>query len=109
VLTQTFSVPVTNDALNELTENFTVNLSGALNARIADAIGVATILDDDPPPSLSIDDVTVAENAGPATFTVTLSTASSLPVTVNFATGAADGDVACRLHPRHRHADLPAR
>ena len=86
VITRTFTVPVANDALNEPTETFTANLSGAVNAGIADAIGVATILDDDPPPSLSIDDVTVAENAGPATFTVTLSAASSQTISVSFAT-----------------------
>src|SRR5207237_1521040 len=51
-----------------------------------------TILDDDPLPSLSINNVTVTEgNSGTtnANFTVTLSAASGKTVTVNYAT--ADG------------------
>ena len=60
-----------------------------VNATIADGIGVGTITDDDAAPTLSINDVTVTEgNTGTvnATFTVTLSAASSQQVTVNFAT-----------------------
>ncbi len=38
------------------------------------------------PPSLTMGDVTVNENDGQATFTVNLSQASSVPITVNYAT-----------------------
>ena len=65
--------------LDEANETFTVELSSPANATIADGSGVATITDDDAPPTLSIDDVSVTEgNAGTttATFTVTLSAAS---------------------------------
>ncbi|NET59970.1 MAG: DUF4347 domain-containing protein, partial [Symploca sp. SIO2E6] len=68
----TISVPIINDNLNEADETFTVNLTGATNANILDGQGVGTITDDDPLPNLSIDDVTVNENAGTATFTVSL-------------------------------------
>ena len=73
-------------------ETFFVNLSNPTNATIADGQGVGTIIDDDPLPSLSINDVTVTEgNSGTtnATFTVTLSAASGQAVTVDYAT--ADG------------------
>ena len=87
--TQTITVPITADLLDELDETFTVNLAGAVNATITDATGTGTILDDDPPPSISIDDVSVNEGAGTATFTVTLSGASGLPVSVGYS--MADG------------------
>ncbi|WZP01061.1 Calx-beta domain-containing protein [Isosphaeraceae bacterium EP7] len=86
VTSQTFTVPVVNDALNEATETLTVNLTGAIGANIADSVGVASILDDDPTPTLSIDSVTIDENAGTAVFTVTLSAASGQSVSVGFAT-----------------------
>ena len=86
VVTQTFTVPIINDALNEAPENFTANLSGAVNATVARPVGVATILDDDAPPALAIDNVTVNEAAGSATFTVTLGAASGQVVAVDFAT-----------------------
>ena len=60
-----------------------------MNGVIVDNQGQGTITDNDPTPSLSINDVTVAEGDSgttPATFTVTLSAASSFTVTVNYAT-----------------------
>src|SRR6185369_6375356 len=84
VTTQTITVPITDDLLDELDEDFTVSLANPTNATIADAVGVGTIVDNDATPSLSIDDVTVNENAGTATFTVTLSAASGQSVSVNY-------------------------
>jgi hypothetical protein len=89
---RTLTVTVLGDTLDEPDETFTVNLSNAVNAAIADGQGVGTILDDDPEPTLSISDTSVTEgNAGPvsAVFTVTLSAASGRVVTVTYAT--ADG------------------
>jgi hypothetical protein len=86
VTIQTVVVPVIGDLLDEADEVFLVNLSAPVNITIADGQGVGTIRDDDEPPSLSIEDVTVAEGAGPASFTVTLSAPSGLPITVSFAT-----------------------
>jgi hypothetical protein len=89
-ITQTVSVVVNGDTLDEVNETFLVNLSGPTNATIADAQGQGTITDDDATPSLSIGDVTVAVegNSGTtnAVFTVTLSAASGQTVTVGFAT-----------------------
>ena len=50
------------------------------------ATGTATINDNDATPGLVINDVTVNEGAGTATFTVTLSAASGQTVTVDYAT-----------------------
>jgi len=87
VTTQTVSVPVIGDTLDEANETFTVVLSGAVNATIGTGTGTGTITDDDPTPSLSINNVTATESSTvPATFTVTLSAASGQNVTVNYAT-----------------------
>ena len=90
--TKTISVPVVGDVLDEIDETFVVNLSGPTNATIADNQGVATITDDDPAPSLTINDQSVTEgDAGTAnmTFTVTASAVSAKTMTVAYAT--ADG------------------
>ncbi|MBX3712347.1 MAG: putative Ig domain-containing protein [Lysobacter sp.] len=90
--TYTFTVQVNGDTLNEPSETFFVNVTNVVNAVVVDGQGVGTIVNDDPLPSLSINDVTVVEgNAGTvnAVFTVTLSAASGQTVTVNYAT--ADG------------------
>ena len=85
---QTLTVPVLGDTLDEPNETFTVTLSNPTNATLATAQATGTIVDDDVP-LLSIGNVTVPEgNSGttPATFTVNLSIASVFTVTVNFAT-----------------------
>ncbi len=90
--TYTFTVQVNGDTLNEPTETFFVNVTNVTGATVADGQGVGTITNDDPLPSLAIDDVTVVEgNSGTANavFTVSLSAASGQTVTVNYA--SADG------------------
>ena len=47
VTTQTLTVGVLGDLIAEANETFVVNLSGAVNATIADAQGVATIVNDE--------------------------------------------------------------
>jgi Metallo-peptidase family M12B Reprolysin-like/Calx-beta domain len=88
VTSQRISVPVIGDTTIEPDEIFFVNLGGAVNLTIDDGNGTAAILNDDP--SLTVDDVTLYEgHAGTtnATFTVTLSAASSQQVTVDYLTG----------------------
>jgi plastocyanin len=88
-------VLVNGDMTAEADETFTLTLSTPGGATIADGSATGTIQNDDgppPPPSMSIGDVTVAEgnsSTTPATFTVTLSNATSGPVTAHFQT--ADG------------------
>ena len=77
---------VNGDALNEPTKTFFVNVTNVTNAVVGDGQGVGTIVNDDPLPSFSINDITVTEgNAGTvsAVFTVTLSAASGQTVSVN--------------------------
>ena len=65
VTSQTLTVAVNGDTLNEASETFQVNLTSPTNATLSDAQGIGTIVDDDPQPSLSINDVSVTEgNAG---------------------------------------------
>ena len=90
--TKTVTVAVNGDLLDEVDENFTLNLSSAGSATIGDAQGVGTITDDEGMPSLSVNDVTVTEGNGSsvnAVFTVSLSSASGQTVSVDYAT--ADG------------------
>jgi hypothetical protein len=90
--TKTIVVNVIGDALQEANETFFVNLSGAVNAEIAQPQGVGTILNDDAGPEITIDDpaplVEPATGTRDMLFTVRLSTASELPVSVQFATQA---------------------
>lgn len=90
--TQTITVPITGDALNEDNETFVVNLSKSVNAVVVHGQGVGTILDNDPLPAISIGDVTTVEaNTGARmiSFLVRLSAKSGRAVSVDFAT--ADG------------------
>ncbi|MHC5767311.1 MAG: Calx-beta domain-containing protein [Nostoc sp.] len=84
------SISVISDNQSEANETFSVNLSGATNAAIADSLGIATIIDDDNPTTVSISDVSIAEgNTGTTTnanFIVTLSAPSLQQVTVNYNT-----------------------
>lgn len=88
-LSKPITVTTSNDLIDEATENFFVNLSGATNAVLLDGQGQGTINDNNPTPSLSINDLSIAEgDTGTTafTFTVSLSAASGQTVTVNYAT-----------------------
>jgi CSLREA domain-containing protein len=80
------NVDVVGDTKNEADESFTINLANPVNASMGDDQAVFTILNDDPP-TLSIDDVTLAEgNSGQTAFvfTVTLTGSTSQTVSVNY-------------------------
>jgi hypothetical protein len=87
---QQVTASVKGDTSNEVNETFTVNLSNPVNATISGSgVGLGTITNDDAVPSVSINNVTVAEGNSGTTgyaFTVTLSAASGLPLTVAYAT-----------------------
>lgn len=86
----TVSVTLNGDALYEADETFKVTLSGLVNATAGDVEAVGTITNDDTAPTLSIDDVSINEGNGStnptATFTVSLSAVSGLPVGLDAAT-----------------------
>jgi hypothetical protein len=86
VTSQTITIALLDDATYEGTETFGLNLGNVSGATLADGAGVATILDNESVPSLSVGNLTVNEHAGTATFTVSLSNASTAAVTVNYAT-----------------------
>ncbi len=90
---QSVTVRVNGDTLDEPNETFFVNLSGATNATIGDGQGVGTILDDDEPEEeelkITINDVTVTEGdqgTVNAVFVVSISGPLRQPVVVSFET-----------------------
>ena len=89
------AIPIVADAAYEADETFFVDLSAPTNATIADAQATVSLLNDDQAPTVSIGDMTVTEDTDVVVFTAVLSTAVSVPVSVNYATsegtaGAAD-------------------
>jgi hypothetical protein len=92
--TQTVTVNVIGDVSFEKNETFSLVLSTPVGAAISDGTGVATIVNDDAAPLLSVNDVSVTEgNSGttPATFTITRSgnTAAAVSVKVKTTNGTA--------------------
>ncbi len=88
----TVTVEVCGDDDPEEEESFTVELSSPEEATLLDPKGVCTILDDDTPPEVSVDDLSVIEpetGTEVATFTISLDHAWEEDVTVSYAT--ADG------------------
>ena len=122
---QSVSIDVLGDTVDEDDEALSVELSNAVNAAIADGSGAITILDDDGAPalSLSIADTSVTEGTGGTStlsFTVTLSAASAEEVTVEFdtadgsatapadyASGDGNGHVRAGRHVGDRERDRP--
>ncbi len=86
--TVTVSVPIKGDVLTEANETFFLNLSNPVNASISDPQAVCTIVENDLTLITISDAPAVVEgNAGVAnaTFSVALSKALQVPVTVNYA------------------------
>jgi glucose/arabinose dehydrogenase/PKD repeat protein len=88
---QPIVIQLAGDTIDEAAETLAVTLGNAVHAGLPASPGIGTIADNDPSPSLSIDDIQFLEgNTGTtnAAFTVRLSAASGQPVTVNYATAA---------------------
>jgi Calx-beta domain len=93
VTSKTILVPIYGDTAVESDETFYVNLRNPKKATIADGQGVVKVVNDDT--RISVDDVWLSEGDSGTTafsFTVRLSNAVGVPVTVNYAT--ADGTAA---------------
>lgn len=90
VTTRTVEVPILDDNIDEVDESFTFTISPNLGI-LTRAQSTVTILDNDPPPSVSIGDASVFEGGSGTrniNFPVTLSAASGMTITLNYATAA---------------------
>ena len=86
---QTINIPIFGNTTYEPDRSFLVNLYGADNATVGRNQAVGTIKNDDPYPTLSVNDVTVnGGNSGTreATFTLTLSNPTYQTVSAYYAT-----------------------
>ncbi|MDJ1169904.1 Ig-like domain-containing protein [Roseofilum sp. BLCC_M154] len=87
---KTVAVPIIDDTVDEPDETISFEVTAQNNATIgAQSTTTLNIADNDAEPNLSINDVTVNEDAGTLTFTVSLDAASAQEITVDYAT--ADG------------------
>lgn len=92
VTSQAFTVPISQDALDEHDETVILMLSNASGAILgSNTPATLTIEDDDAPPTVDFSSATynVGEDAGLAPIAITLDAASGLTVTVSYST--ADG------------------
>jgi chitinase len=88
-LSATVAVAILDDERDEADEAFTLRLSNASGGGLLDGTAQATITDDDPPPTLAIDDAQAVEGAGGSAnlaFRVTLTPPSGRTVNVSFST-----------------------
>ena len=85
---QTVSVQTIEDRNNEANETFTLTLSNATNATLdTNASATGTILDNDPPPMVSVSNASATEGSS-VSFTVSLSADSGRQVTVDYVTSS---------------------
>lgn len=105
---QRVTVPVSGDALDENDETFELTISAP--SEIDDATGVATIVDDDELPALTVADApAVREDAGrPATFVLALSAPSGRPVTLRYATADRTATAPADYRARSGALTIPA-
>ena len=91
--TRSIAVPIIGDLMDENDELLSVSLWGVVNANLGDGVAQVTITDNDPPPTISINDVSVPEGNTCcgftfAQFSVSLSSPSAKGITVNFASAS---------------------
>ncbi|MCB0190736.1 MAG: right-handed parallel beta-helix repeat-containing protein [Anaerolineae bacterium] len=84
----TFTVSIVDDAVYESLETFQLNLSNVISANIGSPTGTVMIMSNDSPPTITFvtDNYSVNEDAGTATITLTLSSASEVSATVVYTT-----------------------
>ena len=97
--TKTINIPIKGDLIDEFDQPFFVALTTPNNAAISDGKGLGTILDNDAPATISVNDITVTEGTqvqSTATFTLSLDGPSEKLISVQFAhqadTATADVD-----------------
>lgn len=98
-----FTVAITDDSLNEVSETINLSLSNPTGgAALGNASAILTIADNDPKPTISINDTSQAEgNSGTTNFTfdVTLSSASGQSITIDYNTFAETAAVVVDFQP----------
>ncbi len=85
----TISVPILANSKYGANKTFNLTLSSPVNATLATSTPVTgTVMNGNPAPTITVDDLTVTDGDvnSTANFTVSLSAASGLPVTFNYAT-----------------------
>ncbi len=86
---KTIAVPILDDSFNEFTETFSLNLHHPVNAAIKKGQGTGSILDSDPIPTLTLNNVAVVEGdsgTAPANFGVALSSPSGKLIQLTYST-----------------------
>jgi hypothetical protein len=106
----TVTFPIVDNTTSEPTELFNVTLSNPSGATIADGAGTVTILDNDsaPAPTVSINDVTVNENAGTASLQICASGTSASPITVQYTTSNGTATAGSDYNTTSATATIPA-
>ena len=91
-LSQTFSVPILGDSLDEDDETFTVSLGSPLHATAGSSPSMVTITDDDALPEVNLPSgvLIVGEGDGTLVVPVSLSAASGREVRVDYASSEAN-------------------
>jgi hypothetical protein len=88
-IVKTIAVPILDDSLNEFTETFYLNLYHPVNAAIKTGHGTGSIVDSDPLPTVTLNNVAVVEgNSGttPANFGIALSSPSGKLIKLTYST-----------------------
>jgi predicted outer membrane repeat protein len=97
-LSKTVSIPIYSDLIDEIDEEFYLQLSNPINAYLEDASGTCTIMDDDAPPVISVVPGEVIEGYIGTTdliYTITLSAQSekNIQFTLTTQDGTATADL----------------
>ena len=111
VTSRTVDVTVYGDILDEANETFRLVLVNPDGASMADPTGVATIVNDDPLPALSVSDVSVTEGESgnvAASFVVSLSAPSGQDVSATLETASGTALAGSDFVSRTVAAALPA-
>ena len=104
---KTIAVSITNDAVNEADETFTIGLSNA-TLTIDDPTAIGTIVNDDPEPTLTVADAAASEADGTIAFTITSSAVSGQDVDVDYATTDATAAAGADYTATSGTATIPA-
>ena len=88
VTARTFTVATLEDTLDELAETLVLTLSDPGPDAVwgVPSVATLTIVDNDPTPTLNINDVSTDESVALMTFVISLSAESALDVTLNYTT-----------------------